>query len=119
MRIGIDCRAYGENHGYRGIYIENLISYLDQNEDMNEYMLFFNDREFGDFVPKSSRIHIVKTSIQIESISEQILFSRELLRESLDHMFFLHPCIPFLYHKKTTLLLIDLVAYFYPEKHLK
>ena len=119
MRIGIDCRAYGENHGYRGIYIENLVSYLDKNEDENKYILFFNEREFGDFVPHSSCIHMVKTSAQIESISEQILFPRELLREKLDHMFFSHPYIPLLYRRKSTILLIDLIAYFYPEKHLK
>lgn len=72
MRIGIDCRAYGETHGYIGIYIENLVSYLDKNEDANEYILFFSEREFGDFLPKSSRIRTVKTSVKIDSIVEQI-----------------------------------------------
>ncbi len=119
MRIGIDCRAYWETHGYRGIYIENLISYLDQNEDANEYVLFFNDRDFNDFIPKSPRIHTRKTTVKLSSFLEQIFFPQELFKEKLDHMFFSHPSILFFYRKNTTILLIDLVAYFYPEKYLK
>ena len=119
MRIGIDCRIYGKSHGYIGTYIENLVSHLDQSEDTNEYVLFFDDKNFGEFLPKSPRIRTVKTGVKIGSISEQILFPRELLQVKLDHMFFSHPCIPFLYRKKTTILLVDLVAYFYPEKYLK
>lgn len=43
MRIGIDCRMYGPSHGYMGKYMESFVSYLLENEDTNEYVLFFND----------------------------------------------------------------------------
>lgn len=45
MRIGIDCRTYGSSHGYRGKYIESFVSFLDENEDTNEYILFFSTNE--------------------------------------------------------------------------
>lgn len=119
MRIGIDCRTYGEKDGYRGIYIQNLVSYIHENEDQNEYVLYFHEQEFATFVSHSSHIHTVQTSIKIESIAEQILMPYELWKEKLDCMLFSHPCSPIFYKWKAILLLIDLVPYFYPEKHLK
>lgn len=118
MRIGIDCRAYGSSHGYIGKYIENLISYLEQSEDTNEYVLFLNDHEAGEFTSKSPRFYIVKTSVKMGGIAEQILFPYELSREKLDVMFFPHPSIPLFYLGKSIILLSDLVPYFYPEKNL-
>lgn len=117
MRIGIDCRTYGSLHGYIGKYMEYFVSYLMENEDENEYVLFFHDREVGEFtIPKSSRFHIVKTSTQIGSVREQICFSYELSKEKLDVVFFSHPNIPLFYRGKTIVLLPDLVPYFYPGK---
>lgn len=119
MRIGIDCRTYGSSHGYMGKYIESFVSYLEQNGGTNEFVLFFNDREFGEFTAKSSRLRTVKTSGKIGSISEQLLFPYELYREKLDIMLFSQPHSPVLYFGKTVIILSDLVAYFYPEKHMK
>lgn len=119
MRIGIDCRMYGPSHGYMGKYMECFLSYLEQNEDTNEYVLFFNDRELGDFTSESSRFRTIKTSAKIGGIAEQILFPYELFRERMDVVFFPSPNIPLLYRKKAIITLSDLVPYFYPEKRLK
>lgn len=119
MRIGIDCRSYGPSHGYMGIYMESFISYLMENEDANEYILFFNDREFGDFTQKSSRFRAVKTVSETGSWSEQTYLPYELYREKLDIMLFSQPSIPLLYLGKSVIILSDLVPYFYPEKRLK
>lgn len=119
MRIGIDCRAYGSTHGYMGKYIEHFISYLIENTDTNEYVLFLNDREFGEFLVESPRFRAIKTSAKIGSVSEQILLPYELYREKLDLVLFSHPSVPFFYLGKTIIILSDLVSYFYPEKHLK
>lgn len=119
MRIGIDCRAYGSSHGYMGKYIESFVSHLEQNEDSNEFVLFFNEREFGEFTTKSPRLRAVKTSVKIGSIREQIFFPYELYREKLDIMLFSHPISPVLYRGKSVLILSDLAAHFYPDKHKK
>ena len=74
MRIGIDCRTYGSSHGYMGKYIEKFIAYLEQNEDENEYVLFFSESDFCEFHPKSPRFRIVKTSKKIGSLFEQVFF---------------------------------------------
>ncbi|MDD2891870.1 MAG: glycosyltransferase family 1 protein [Candidatus Gracilibacteria bacterium] len=118
MRIGIDCRTYGSLHGYIGKYMEHFVSYLMENEDENEYVLFFHDREAGECtIPKSSRFHIIKTSTQTGSVCEQICFLYELSKEKLDVVFFSHPNIPLFYRGKTIVLLPDLVPYFYPRKY--
>lgn len=119
MRIGIDCRTYGAYSGYMGIYMESFVSYLEQNEDTNEYTLFFNDREYINFSAKSDRIRAVKTVAKMGSLAEQVLFTYELRKEKLDLMLFSSPNIPFLYAGKSIIILSDLVSYFYPEKHKK
>lgn len=119
MRIGIDCRAYGSSHGYMGKYIEHLVSYLEKNEDANEYVLFFSDRGMEEFLPKSVRFRTARTPIKSGNIAEQIFFPYEIHREKLDIMLFSHPNIPLFYFGKSILILSDLVSYFYPEKRLK
>lgn len=119
MRIGIDCRIYGASHGHMGKYMENFISFLGKNEDTNEYVLFFNDREFGEFTSLSSKIRTVKTSAKIGSFMEQIVLPYELSREKLDLVLFSGPHIPFFFYGKSIVMIPDLVSYFYPEKHLK
>ena len=102
-----------------GKYIENFVSYLEQNNDGDEYVLFFNEREFGDFTPISSRFHALKTRANIGGIAEQIIFPWELYKEKLDIMLFSNPLSPLLYVGKTIIILSDLIPYFYPEKRLK
>ena len=119
MRIGIDCRTYGPSGGYMGKYIENFVSHLEQNEDTNEYVLFFSDREAENFTSKSPRFRTIKTSAKLLSLSEQIFFPYELSREKLDLMLFSSPNIPLFYFGKSIIILSDLVSYFYPGKRLK
>lgn len=119
MRIGIDCRTYGLSDGDMGKYIKSFISYLKENEDTNEYVLFFNDREAGEFTSKSPRINVIKTSAKMGSILEQVLFPYEIHKEKLDAMLFSCPRIPLFYFGKSSIILSDLVPYFYPEKHMK
>lgn len=119
MRIGIDCRTYGPAHGYMGKYMESFVSYLLLSEDTNEYVLFFNDREFGDFIPEFPRFRAMKTASETGSWSEQMFLPYELYKEKLDIMLFSQPSIPLLYLGKSVIILSDLVPYFYPEKRLK
>ena len=119
MRIGIDCRTYWSHWGYIGKYIESFVSYLQQNEDSHEYVLFFNDRELSGFTRVSKNIRTIKTSAKRGNLSEQIIFPYELKKEKLDIMLFSEPRIPFFYFKKSIIILPDLLQYFYPEKHLK
>ncbi|NDK19435.1 glycosyltransferase family 4 protein [Candidatus Gracilibacteria bacterium] len=119
MRIGIDCRAYGPSGGYIGKYMESFVSYLMENEDTNEYVLFFSDRGAGEFTSESPRFRTIKTSVKPGSSSEQIFFPYELSKEKLDLMLFPSPNIPLFYFGKSVIILSDLVSYFYPGKHLK
>lgn len=119
MRIGIDCRSYGPVNGYMGKYLAEFISYLNQNQDTNEYVLFFHDRELSEFTTNSPRFRTVKTSSKIGSLSEQLIFPYELSKEKLDVMLFSAPNTPVLYYGKTIVIVPDLVSYFYPMKHLK
>lgn len=119
MRIGIDCRAHGAARGYMDIYMEHFVSYLEQNKDTNEYILFFNERELSDFSTESDRLRAVKTAAKMGNFSGQVLFAYELQREKLDLMLFSSPNIPFLYFGKSIIILSDLISYFYPEKHRK
>ncbi len=102
-----------------GKYLAELVSYLEKNEDENEYVLFFHDRELSEFTIRSSRFRTVKTSAQLGSLSEQIHFPYELSKEKLDIMVFPAPNTPVLYFGKTIVIVPDLVSYFYPMKHLK
>lgn len=119
MRIGIDCRTYGPNHGYIGKYLQSFIDHIDKNEDTNEYVLFFSERDFGEFVPSSPRIRTVKTRAESGSAMEQLSFPLELRKAKLDLMFFSGPIMPLAYTGKTVSMVPDLVSYFYPEKHQK
>lgn len=119
MRIGIDCRTYGSSHGHIGKYIESFVSYLMENEDGNEYVLFFNDRETGEIISESPRFRAIKTSVKMGSISEQLVFPYELFKEKLDMMLFSQSNTPLFYFGKTIIILSDLISYFYPEKRMK
>ena len=119
MRIGIDCRTYGPSYGYTGRYIEHLISYLDTHEDEHEYVLFFSDRNFGEFVSESDRLQTLKTATKKENLFDQIIFSYELYKQKFDLVLFPDSKIPFFYRGKSMIIATDFVSYFYPEKHLK
>ena len=43
----------------------------------------------------------------------------ELYKEKLDSVLFSHPSIPLFYFGKSTIILSDLISYFYPEKRMK
>lgn len=119
MRIGIDCRTYGQDSGYAGRYLRAFVAHIDGNDDGNEYVLFFGERDFGEFSPRSGRIRTLKTAAKPHSLQEQISFPFELYRAKLDLMLFPEPNIPVLYNGRSVSIVFDLVSYFYPEKHLK
>lgn len=119
MRIGIDCRTYGPSHGYMGGYMEDFVSFLEQNGNANEYVLFLDEQNEECPAQISSRFRVVKTSAKIGGLAEQFLFPYELQREKLDIMFFSSPIVPVLYFGKTVILLPDLASYFYSGKRLR
>lgn len=108
MRIGIDCRLWGETGV--GRYIRNLVSNLAKIDKKNEYVLFVRSQDV-----KALKLEIGNWKLEIadfpwHSITEQILFPKLLNKENLDLMHFPYFSVPIFYNRPFIVTIHDLIV---------
>ena len=95
-RIGIDARLYNETGV--GVYIRNLLHYLDElpPSDMQFYVYVLDTKKVNvDF--KSKSFIIRPTTSRWHSLAEQVSFCQQLYQDNLDLMHFTYFSYPVLY----------------------
>lgn len=112
MKIGIDMRMAGTQHGGIGRYVLELAKHLLDVDDKNEYYLFFN-RENSDVVlnlkSKIKNLKSVEVNIRHYSIMEQIKLPLILNKYDLDLMHFPNFNVPLFYNKPFVVTVHDLI----------
>lgn len=91
-----------------------LISYLSEKDEENEYVLFFNDPEYEGFTLPNERWSKVLVNAKRYSLKEQIVFLSKLYRAKLDIMHFTHFNAPIFYFRPSVVTIRDLTLSFYP-----
>lgn len=115
MRIGIDTRMYSSRYTGIGRYVKELVDHLLALDETNEYILFFNDPEYSNFLPPNARVGKRRAQATHYSIAEQTSFVSELNREMLDIAHFTHFNMPVLYRKPSVVTIHDLSITKFPE----
>lgn len=118
MKIWIDCRMYSPNFTWIWRYVYELISYLIENDTINEYVLFFNEPHYTSFEISNERWSKVLVNSRHYSYKEQTVFLYKLIKEKLDLMHFTHFNAPVLYKKPSIVTIHDLTLSFYPWKKM-
>ncbi|PID52601.1 MAG: hypothetical protein CR972_01195 [Candidatus Moraniibacteriota bacterium] len=116
MRIGIDARFYGPDSKGLGRYTQKLITYLEDVDTENEYVIFLRKNNFDLYTPKNSRFTKVIADYQWYSFGEQILFPLTLYKSKCDFVHFLHFNVPIFYFKKFIVTIHDLILLRYPTR---
>jgi len=114
MKIGIDARFYGSIGKGLGRYTEKLITYLEQVDTENEYVIFLLQENFDEYIPKNNRFRKVVTKYKWYSLLEQIFFPLQLLSYHFDLMHFPHFNVPLFYWRKFVVTIHDLILLHYP-----
>lgn len=104
-RIGIDARLI--NQTGVGVYIRNLLHYLDTASNDIEYFVYAYPQDF-DRIP--NRTHLVKRAAPYRwhSTAEQTHFLRALYADKLDLMHFTYFSFPYLYLRPFVITIHDL-----------
>lgn len=118
MRIGIDCRMYSDAFTGIGKYAYELVEWLQDNDNVNEYVLFFNEPQFTRFEPRNPRFRKALANVGHYSLKEQLVFPRILAREKCDLVHFTHFNAPLLWRGPTVVTVHDLTLSFYPGKKM-
>lgn len=105
MKIGIDARLYEETGV--GRYISNLIKYLYQIDQENNYVVFTTSSNLHK-IPVSKRWKVVQTNIRWHSLSEQIRLPFTLVKYGLDLVHFPYFSVPILYPGKFVVTIHDI-----------
>lgn len=110
MKIGIDCRLWGQPVGV-GRYVRNLVSNLVHLDKKNEYILFakFQDQNEIESVIHNTKFIIRKADISWHGLREQIELPKILNTHDLDLMHFPYFSIPFFYYKPFIVTVHDLI----------
>ena len=115
MRIGIDTRLYSSRYTGIGRYVKELVDHLLSIDETNEYILFFNDPEYTNFMPPNPRFGKRRVQAAHYSFAEQTRFVSDLNREVLDIAHFTHFNMPVLYKKPAVVTIHDLSISKFPE----
>ena len=114
MRIGIDARFYGLHHAGIGRYAINLVRNLAKIDKKNEYVLFANDDNKFDKLPKN--FSIVRINTPHYSLKEQIVLPKVIKGNNLDLMHFPHYNVAVLnFGIPFVVTIFDLIKHKYPE----
>lgn len=99
VKIGIDARLY--NHTGIGIYLQNLLFYLEKKtQDNFTFHIYLMEKDFPHVQFKNGQFRAHAVSSHWHSISEQTLFAKKLYEDNLDLMHFTYFSYPVLYRKK-------------------
>jgi glycosyltransferase involved in cell wall biosynthesis len=116
MKIGIDCRLYSPNYTGIGRYVYEMVKHLAELDTVNQYVLFFNQKEFDSFEVPNERWQKRLVNIPHYSFAEQWRFYQILQKEKLDLVHFPHFNAPILYRKPFVVTIHDLTLHYYPYK---
>lgn len=111
MKIGIDARMMGSQHGGIGRYVFELLSHLLRIDGENEYVAFYN-RDAQEAVIKLSghkNVKFVPVNIRHYSFGEQTSFLRTLNKYKLDLAHFPNFNVPLFYNRPFIVTIHDLV----------
>ena len=105
MRIGIDCRFWGETG--IGRYIRNVVCNLAEMDGANTYVLFLLSKDFY-LVSLPDNFKKVKADIHWHTFTEQIFMPLIFLKENLDVLHIPQANFLILYPGKTVFTVHDL-----------
>jgi glycosyltransferase involved in cell wall biosynthesis len=112
MRIGIDFRLAGVQHGGIGRYVLELVKNLIKTDTENIYYLFYNSDASHivlDLQAQSLNLQPVLVDIKHYSLAEQIRFPRILNSHQLDLMHFPNFNVPIFYKRPFIVTIHDLI----------
>lgn len=114
MKIGIDCRLWGESG--IGRYTRNLIEQLLIIDKKNKYTLFILSKDYDQIISyfSSLNFHLVKTDIRWHTIEEQLKLPQILNKEKLDLIHFPYFSVPIFYNKPFVVTIHDLIMHHFP-----
>ncbi|MBP7057616.1 glycosyltransferase family 4 protein [Candidatus Gracilibacteria bacterium] len=115
MRIGIDARLYGPRFGGVGRYTQELIDHLARLEQEHEYILFFNEEDYSQYLAPSARFSKRRITAKKGTLEEQTGFVKDLHREQLDVMHFTNLDVPVFYKKPMIVTIHDLAEIKFPD----
>lgn len=116
-KIGIDARFYGPGGKGLGRYAQKLVQYLEETDggsSEREYLIFLRKDNFDQYQPSHSNFKKILIDISWYSWREQTVFPLFLYRQRLDLVHFCHFNVPWLYFKKFTVTIHDLILFHYP-----
>lgn len=114
MRIGIDARLFGTDHGGIGRYTEQLIKKMEKTGSTDEYFVFLQQSNFEKYQPAAANWHKVLADYRAYSLGEQLFFPWLLRKYRLDLVHFTHFNLPIFYGKKFIVTIHDLIISHYP-----
>jgi len=111
-KIGIDARLYFQTGV--GVYIRNLLHYLQDTRLGNEYLfyIYLLDEDFDKIVFSNKNFVKRRANFRWHSISEQIGFLSLIKNDNLDLMHFTYFSYPIFYNRKFIITVHDLTPYF-------
>lgn len=115
MKIGIDARLYGTQHGGIGRYTEELIKNLEKIDNNNDYEIFLNRDGFLLYEPQNPKFKKIKADFRVYGWREQILYPLFLAFRGLDFIHFTHFNVPIFCINKFILTIHDLIISHYPD----
>ncbi len=116
MKIGIDARFYGPKSKGLGRYTQKLITYLEDIDHKNEYVVFLREDNFEEYIPNNKNFIKVKADYRWYSFGEQIFFPFILYKQNCDLVHFPHFNVPILYFRKFIVTIHDLILLHYPTR---
>lgn len=110
MKIVIDARMYGTEHGGIGRYVVNLVDQLQKIDNVNNYVLLLRERHFNQLnVPLNWEKVLV--DVRHYSFNEQIAVAHCLRKIEFDLVHFPHFNVPVLYRGKYIVTVHDLLMH--------
>lgn len=125
LRIGIDCRLAGLDHGGIGRYIQNILTeLLTEHSNRVHFVLYFYDqKQFSkvkQYLPKKKLefVDIVFAKVRHYSLVEQLRMPNFFYSANLDLLHVPHFNLPLFYSGKTVLTIHDLLWHEFKGVHV-
>lgn len=113
MTIGIDARLYGPSRGI-GRYLQKLISYLEQIDKTNQYVIFLTKENWDEYQPQNNNFKKVKANYRWYGWQEQIFLPLKIKLHKIDLMHFPHFNVPLFPLAKFVVTIHDLILFKHP-----
>jgi glycosyltransferase involved in cell wall biosynthesis len=115
MKIGIDARLYGPEHGGIGRYAQKVIENLEKLNSQNDYVVFLASDGYEAYQPQNPRFTKVLADFRAYSLQEQLSFPFLLNKYKLDLTYFTHFNAPIFYSGRYVLTIHDLIISHFPD----